>query len=587
MSLDRGDDPQGWSGSVGRRSSRGILTATGLVAVLGLLGVVAINQLAGPTRTSTPGRTPAPIAGSLPSSILGLPVISVDAAQRAPADSSVAGAELAVGGWYTAQREEQPCQPSPQPAGTCVSDWTAFLDSAPDPAWNENGSLRLLGKGFEFLNPVFLDPVERPGLSVTTSNGAVETVPPTAVVLVGHFHDDRLANSLAFVVDAVADQAGVLAPDSVGLVPSTQLSSGGVTEQIRANLKGGAVVLGFGAMPWAAGDAGASALEPPDGGPPADGRTVWLVRGYLPDSGATPSTTTPPAPLASTPAPLASWLAIDDATGQIWGPMAAPAVATDLPPHIPSTIDGLPVKTVAAALPTEAGRSPLLAIGGYLSNDRAPEGCPPAPTTDKPDPCSGTQLVLVDRPISVLQPDDATFLYVIAVPPGAAFIRPVILPGTSAADPWALAIRASDRESPRPVVLVGQFGDPRSPECAPRPGGGSAGCDRSFVVDQIAWIDGVSQDPSVYLQPGQALSHGSREVSQAVSGWFLPGAQPAVVSITATTTADSAGLTGVNLDERKPGLVWVVRVVSSLADGPASSSLVFDDQDLALVAVSP
>ena len=330
------------------------------------------------------------------------------------------------------------------------------------------------------LNPVFLDPVERPGSTVPVSSTPFETVPPTAVVLVGHYNDDRLENRLAFVVDAVADETGVLAQGGGGLVPNTQLTSGGVTQLIRANLKPGAVVLGFGALPWAAGDPGASALEPPDGGPPADGRTVWLVRGYLPASKRTPG---------------ASWLAIDDATDQIWGPMAAPAVATDLPPHIPSIIDGLPVKTVAAALPTEAGRSPLLAIGGYLSNDRAPEGCPPMPTTDKPDPCSGTQLVLVDRPISVLQPDDATFLYVIAVPPGAASIRPVILPGTSAADPWALAIRASDRESPRPVVLVGQFGDPRSPECAPRPGGGNAGCDRSFVVDQIAWIDGVSQDP--------------------------------------------------------------------------------------------
>ncbi len=578
MSLDRGDGPQGWSGSVGRRSSRGILMATGLVAVLGVLGVVAISQLAGPTRTGQPGASPAAISG-LPDSIAGLSVVSVGAALQAIADPSAGATEQAVGGWYTAQRGEQPCPP-PEPGGRCLSDWTAFLDSAPDPAWNADGSLRLSGPAPEFLDPVFLDPIERPGTGVTSSNAAFETVPPTAVVLVGHFHDDRLTNSLAFVVDAVADQAGVLAPDSVGLVPGTQLTSGGVTQLIRANLKGGAVVLGFGALPWAAGEVKVTGLEPPDGGPPADGRTVWLIRGYLPDSSATPNTK----PKA---APLASWLAIDDATGQIWGPMAAPAVATDLPPHIPITIDGLPVKTVAAALPTEAGRSPLLAIGGYLSNDRAPEGCPPMPTTDKPDPCSGTQLVLVDRPISVLQPDDATFLYVIAVPPGAASIRPVILPGTSAADPWALATRASDRESPRPVVLVGQFGDPRSPECAPRPGGGSAGCDRSFVVDQIAWIDGVSQDPSVYLQPGQAPGHVFKEVSQAVSGWFLPDAQPAIVSITATTVADSAGLTGVSLAERKPGLVWVVRVVSSLPDGPASSSLVFDDQDLALVAVSP
>ena len=587
--LDVPQGTQAWTGSVGRRSSRGILVATGLVAVLGIVAVLAVNQLTGPPRASSPGRSPAVVPGGLPEGlpgfVAGLPVITVDAALTSAGDSPSAPPELAVGGWYTAQRVAQVCQPSQLPQGDCVSDWATYLEAAPDPAWDADGN-PLPGSGPHWFSPVFLDPVQTPALTPVVSSGRFEVIPPTPVVLIGHFNDDRLQAAGVFVVDGVGDPTGGLVAASTGVPSSTQLTSASVVELARAKLMPGAVVLELGALPWAANPfanaVGASAVEPSADGPPADGRTVWLVRGYLPGAGG--------------PA-LASWLAIDDATGQVWGPLAAPAAAAVLPPHVPNTVDGLPVQTIAAALPTAAGRSPLLAVGGYLSNDRAPEGCPPIPTVGKPDPCTGTALVLVDRPIGVLQPDDATFLYVIAVPPGAASIRPVILPGTSVVDPWAKAVDggdplaqprdASDRVSPRPVVLVGQFGDPRSPECAPRPGGGSAGCDRSFVVDQIAWIDGVSEDPSLYLDPGRTPTHDVKEVMDAVGGWFLPGAQPAVVSITSTTATDSASLTGVSLDGRTSDLFWVVRVVSSLTGGPASSSLVFDDHDLALVAVSP
>ena len=200
---------------------------------------------------------------------------------------------------------------------------------------------------------------------------------------------------------------------------------------------------------------------------------------------------------------------------------------------------------------------------------------------------AGTELVLVDRPINVLQPDDATFLYAIAVPPGAASIRPVILAGTSVADPWANALHADDRESPRPVVLVGRFGDPRSPDCVAGPGGGSAACDRSFVVDQIAWIDGVSQRPSLYVAAHAKPTRTEKAVTSAVAGWFEPSLQPAIVSITCATSAESGALTGVNLKASGSELFWLVRVVTSLPDGPASTFMVFDDRSLSLIAVSP
>jgi len=252
----------------------------------------------------------------------------------------------------------------------------------------------------------------------------------------------------------------------------------------------------------------------------------------------------------------------------------------------PATIEGLPVESVSAALARGPDPGGLVAVGGFLSNDRAVEGCPPAPTTDKPDSCSGTELVLVDDPVAVLQANDATFLYDIVVPAGAASIRPVILAGTTVPDPWAFATTIAGRLMPVPVVLIGQFGDRRSPQCAPRPGGGNAGCDRSFVIDQAAWIDGVPQGPSEYGGPDTVPVHDRSDVEQAVAGWFMPSRTPAIVSITSSLPGDAAELAGVNLEGRPNGVYWVALVVSTTQGGPAGTYLVFDDKTMNLVEVS-
>jgi hypothetical protein len=286
--------------------------------------------------------------------------------------------------------------------------------------------------------------------------------------------------------------------------------------------------------------------------------------------------TIPPSPVLARPSPSIAA-----------APSATP-VPVELAPGIPATVDNLKVSTVAAALAAgPAGGARTVALGGYLSSNRAVEGCPPQPTTDKPDACGGTQLVLVDRPAVVLQPNDATFLYDIAVPADLPSIQPVVLPGTTVDDPWANATTLDDRLAARPVVLVGQLGDPRSPECAARPGGGNAGCDRSFVVQQLAWLDGLPTNPSVFVGPGLKPTKGWLDAYESALGWFLPKTQPAFVSISCLRASDAASLAGVNLDELGDQLVWVVHVVSSLADEPASSFLVFDDRSLSLLEVSP
>ncbi len=568
---------------IGQRSSRA-LGAT--VAIVAALGLVAFAGFANRGQVHPPGPSGSAASGLtsddqvFPAVAGGLPVVSVAAAQATAADPAAINAEVAVGGWYSAIRLAESCQPSDQPLGSCVSDGQAVLESRPDIRWSSDGASHPIQPGTTSISPLFIDPIAPPQFVSGNPSGPLEIVPPSPLVLIGHFHDDRLCAQAtgpttacpAFVVDALADLSGTvsLAPGPLG-VTTTRLTSATVVGLITTRLQPTGHPFGFGALPWSVDLSAPPYVEPSGAGPPIDGRTVWLVRGYTDtDAGSA----------------IASWMAIDDVTGQVWGPLAQAVAAAPLGPAFPATVDGLPVQTVAAALPSGPGTHAVVAVAGYLSSDRAVEGCPPAPTTDKPNPCSGTQLVVVDRPAVVLQPNDATFLYDIVVPPQLASIRPVILPGTSVADPWAAATNLDDRLAPRPVVLIGQFADPRSPDCAPRPGGGNAGCDRSFLVDQLAWLDGSLQGPSVFIGPNAQPSHSVEDATKAVAGWFLPRSQPAIVSLTSTLPADSANLTGVALDGRLTQRSWVVRVITNLPDGPVSSLLVFDDRTLDLIEVT-
>jgi hypothetical protein len=581
-------------GPIGARSNRAVAAAAGLVAVLGLVAFVGFSNRGLTVAVETP--PPAALVHPLvspdpifPADMAGLPVVSVSTAQAIAADASRGAAELAVGGWYSAVRLVEACRPSLQPEGTCVSDWQAVLESRSETRWSSDGVSHPIEAGTATITPLFIDPVALPALESGNPSGPLEVVPPSPLVLIGHFHDDRLCGAApgpstlctsAFVVDAVSPPEGPIATGaSPAEVDSARLGRAALVGLIRGHLQPSAVVLGYGALPWSADTSAPPWVEPSAAGPPADGQTVWLVRGYLAAGGDSTA--------ASNGGAIASWMAIDDLSGQVWGPLALPSAVTPLGPEFPTTIEGLPVQSVSAVLPNGPVSTGVIAVGGYLSNDRSPEGCPPAPTTDKPNPCSGTQLVLIDDPGTVLQPNDATFLYEIAVPQGLPAIQPVILPGTSAPDPWAGLSGLGANVASRPVVLVGQFGDPRAPECAPRPGGGSAGCDRSFVVDQIAWIAGIPQGPSTFLGSGVNPAHTPIQVAAAVSAWFTTRTTPAIVSVTSSLPADAQALTGASLDGRQRELFWIIRIVNSQTAGPVSTFLVFDDRTLSLVGVLP
>lgn len=565
-------------GPIGRRSSRAVIATAGLVVTLGVVVLAGLANLSRPRPLESPGPTVAAATtgppATFPTTAAGLPVFGVGTAISMAADGSISTGEIAVGGWYTAVRLVESCALSLQPPGTCLSDWSSVLESQPDIVWGNSPTSHPAQPGTNSITARFIDPIDLPKLESQDPGGPLEVVSPSPVVLIGHFQDDRVPDGSTFVVDAVADQTGTIAALAGSItVASTQLTTQSVAELIRSHLQPAGFVLGFGAVPWSTDASAAPVVEPSADGPPADGRTVWLVRGFL------------GSPTNSNGRAVASWMGIDDVTGQTWGPLATPQIPAPPGPGFPTAIEGLTVHSVGQARAAARGVGGLVAIAGYLSNDRAPEGCPLAATTGKPNPCSDTGLAMIDEPGSILQPNDATFLYDLAIPAGRPSIRPLILPGTSAPDPWAGQSGLVARVEPQAVVLIGQFGDPRSPECAARPGGGSAGCDLSFVVDEVAWINGMAQGPSVWVGPGVTPAHSSEQVAALAHEWPRVGSAARIVSMTATSAADSVALTGARVLGRKGlGLVWIVRVVGDPSSAtPGSGYLVIDDATLALI----
>ncbi len=572
----KGPDEAAARARLGRR--RAATAVVGLVAILALVVIAGQAHLfAAPLPQTLPSIEPTSVPSTtFPAQVAGLPVIRVDAANAQDVAAATTSSELAVGGWYTARETLAVCHPTGQPYVPCGELWTTRLLSSATPLFATDGSTLPQAPGVTALETIFVTPVRKPDLPVTNPLEVHPTIDPTALVLVGHFHDDRagqcgtsspqaLGCGSVFVVDAVADLTGVVrttGPTATGLDPA--LSAADVVTRIRAEVRPGGVVLEFGPVVWFADGINFSPVELDPNGPPVDSRYVWLVRGYL----------------AGAP----SWLAIDDVSGRMWGPLAATPIAPPLAIGLPDHIEGLAVQSVGGVLQTEPRCCQLVAIGGYLSNDRAPDGCPPQDLTGKPNPCSNTHLAMIDKPTTILEPNDATFLYGLAIPLTVPAIRPLIPPGTVAPDPWAGVTGLAARVGPREVILIGQFADPRSPECAPRPGGGNAGCDLSFVVDQVAWMNGGAQPPSTWTSAGLSPVRSPGEIAQVINDFAATSANATIVSMTATSPADSGALTGIDESGRRMRVLWVVRYTQKASGSVIVSGFaVVDDATEAIV----
>jgi hypothetical protein len=119
-------------------------------------------------------------------------------------------------------------------------------------------------------------------------------------------------------------------------------------------------------------------------------------------------------------------------------------------------------------------------------------------------------------------------------------------------------------------VLVGHFHDARAAECSDDQ---RAACEAAFVVDQLAWLDGRSLGPSVWIggdSTGAVLK--PRLTADGVVAALRPSLDPsdAVVSMAVVALGDMTTITGQGLQTPGDGaaILWYVRIAGPAPNFP-------------------
>lgn len=541
-----------WWPTVDRPAALGLVSVVAVVAILAVFVApragIAPGASIAPSGAKSPAASlaqntpyesfpPSPAVAGFAATAAGLQVRAVTDAATLLAGPDLSDTELAFAGWYSASdrilrcaMRLEPVSPIEQPCGQ-----RAWLSSSAVPFLAADGSWTLGGLDTSTrIDLRFVAPVD-PIAGVGGPNRAMVTTPRPAV-LIGHFNDERAQRCTAptscertFVVDGIASTSGELrdpATSSQAATTGARLTAPEATRIARDRIAGFGQVLSVGLQqgndaPWFASSRTVDCLCPP----------TWFVRGYrtLLDDGSDPR---------APGTPISGWLTIDDATGAILGPLSAgiPAQPTPYPyasspAGFPATIEGLPVRTVAdladPARPRNGDAAPF-AVAGWLFHGPV-ASCVTLPCNQRLDVLAGTDSL---------------------AGAAGAVIYPMILPGST-----LLPKPASDL-APRRVILVGHQDDPRS-----RPAQGSSGAPGAtdFVLDQVAWLDGVDQPASVWIEPGITPTRTVTEVL-AIAGDLRTG-QTWRISVGAQL-ASEAGVGYLFAGMGDP-IVWVVRMVGS------------------------
>jgi len=206
---------------------------------------------------------------------------------------------------------------------------------------------------------------------------------------------------------------------------------------------------------------------------------------YLP-SPAAPLPTS--AAAASAPAVSAGSSSIPSST------LADPGLAAK---GFPSEVLGLPVIGVADARALIAGgqhQGRAMAVGGWWSAGIMMMGCP-APMVFKSvveGYCSLTALAPTDAQIDHYEHSGNSSSESFKAPDDALLAREV--PETAGwHEPWKdVGNDAAARQLPQRVVLIGHIGDPRAWQCVAQ---ALLSCQKEFVIDAFAWVEGRFIDP--------------------------------------------------------------------------------------------
>jgi hypothetical protein len=255
--------------------------------------------------------------------------------------------------------------------------------------------------------------------------------------------------------------------------------------------------------------------------------------------------------------PRLSWAVLDEQTGVT----LARGGAAD-PAGFPSTVAGLPVRSVADALEARrAGIAPdVVAVAGWLRAWADPRACT-QPIEGLPgDGCPRAALLVdgpwTDRPSSSSS-DVGPHLHGI-VPPG------VMIPDR------AVGLAVADLGPPPPVVVIGRFG--ASDTGCTRD---LRGCDEQLTIEAVVWSSGRS------LAPGRQVAAGLvAPVDPPAASVMDPGVGPpaGVVRLLRVVLAQASDLAALDpaaaavvrsASLRPSAPVWYVRGLA--ADGAAFS----------------
>jgi hypothetical protein len=252
-------------------------------------------------------------------------------------------------------------------------------------------------------------------------------------------------------------------------------------------------------------------------------------------------------------------------------PSAAPAAG-----GVPKTVDGLTVQTVSQALAAEASGSVqgdgLVAVEGWIDPMPLP-ACPyesPRPALE--DACTSWKLLVTEtRQELVIIETASDSTTISANPPVAPYLYAreldgafvdSLLPGGDDTKP--------NTYRPLQAVLVGHFHDARAAECSDDQ---RAACEAAFVVDQLAWLDGRSLGPSVWIggdSTGAVLK--PRLTADGVVAALRPSLDPsdAVVSMAVVALGDMTTITGQGLQTPGDGaaILWYVRIAGPAPNFP-------------------
>ena len=260
----------------------------------------------------------------------------------------------------------------------------------------------------------------------------------------------------------------------------------------------------------------------------------------------------------------------------------SPAATTS----VGTNADGLAVRSVSELLAAEANGSihgdDFVAVRGWIAQQILP-ACPaeePRPALE--DTCTSSKILLTEtaqtlmtyEPISrggvsgtELAPS-GPFLYARELAGG--YVDPVIgsvwyAPGTGSSAEFT-PLR------PLEAILVGHFHDVRAAECRADL---RASCEAAFVVDQVAWLDGKSLGPNLWIggdhDTGQVLK--PRLDATGVSAALATSLDPKdeIVSIVAVQLIDIPTIAGAG--NQLPGngadIIWYVRVAGPSPHFPA------------------